>query len=157
MKNSFNLVFGNLKIQHINYIYQDAEKHANIMELIFKMPKFEFSEDLDHPAIYRGRDTEFSIKMGVSRCFNTSIEIFEWIKGDSVYKEFVDTQKEGLHHFGVFVENLEECVDYLQKQGIEIIQTGMFPPRLKYAYMDTVKIFGVVIEFCEIVKRKRKN
>ncbi|MFX1459197.1 MAG: VOC family protein, partial [Promethearchaeota archaeon] len=86
-----------------------------------------------------------------------SIEIFEWIKGDSVYKEFVDTQKEGLHHFGVFVENLQEYVDYLKKQGIEVIQTGMFPPRLKYAYMDTLKIFGVVIEFIELVKRKRKN
>ncbi len=157
MENSFNLVFGNLKIHHINYIYQDAEKHANIMESIFKMPKFEFSEDLDHPAIYRGRDTKFSIKIGVSRCFNTSVEIFEWIKGDSVYKEFVDTQKEGLHHFGVFVENLQGYIDYLQKQGIEVIQTGMFPPRLKYAYMDTVKIFGVVIEFIEIVKRKSRS
>ena len=157
MEGIFNLVFGNLKIQHINYIYHDAEKHAKFMESLFNMPKFEFSEDLDHPAIYRGRKTKFSIKMGVSRCFNTSIEIFEWIKGDSVYKEFVDTQKEGLHHFGVFVENLQEYVDYLQKKGIEVIQTGMFPPRLKYSYMDTVKIFGVVIEFCEIIKRKRKN
>jgi len=154
MENSFNLIFGNLKIHHINYIYQDAEKHANIMESIFKMPKFEFSEDLDHLAIYRGRNTKFSIKMGISRCFNTSVEIFEWIKGDSVYKEFIDTQKEGLHHFGVFVENLQGYIDYLQKQGIEVIQTGMFPPRLKYAYMDTVNIFGVVIEFIEIVKRK---
>ena len=157
MESSFNLVFGNLKIMHICYIYPDAEKHAKLMESIFNMPKFEFSEDLDHPAIYRGRDTKFSIKMGISRCFNTSIEIFEWIKGDSVYKEFIDTQKEGLHHFGVFVENLQEYVDYLQKQGIEVIQTGMFPPRLKYAYMDTARIFGAVIEFIEIVKRKRKN
>ncbi|MFX0018993.1 MAG: VOC family protein [Promethearchaeota archaeon] len=157
MEGIFNLVFGNLKIQHINYIYPNAEKHAKLMESKFKMPKFEFSEDLDHPATYRGRETKFSIKMGVSRCFNTSIEIFEWIKGDSVYKEFVDTQKEGLHHFGVFVENLQEYVDYLKKQGIEVIQTGMFPPRLKYAYMDTLKIFGVVIEFIELVKRKRKN
>ncbi|MFX1461054.1 MAG: hypothetical protein ACFFBT_16485, partial [Promethearchaeota archaeon] len=96
MEGIFNLVFGNLKIQHINYIYPNAEKHAKLMESKFKMPKFEFSEDLDHPATYRGRETKFSIKMGVSRCFNTSIEIFEWIKGDSVYKEFVDTQKEGL-------------------------------------------------------------
>ena len=157
MESSLNLVFGNLKIQHINYIYQDAEKHAKLMESIFKMPKFEFSEDLDHPAIYRGRDTKFSIKMGVSRCFNTSVEIFEWIKGDSAYKEFVDTQVEGLHHFGVYVENLEEYVDYLQKQGIEVIQTGIFPPRLKYAYMDTIEIFGVVFEFLELGKRKRKN
>jgi len=28
---------------------------------------------------------------------------------------------------------------------------------LKYAYMDTVKIFGAVIELMEIVKRKKRK
>ncbi|MFX1567090.1 MAG: VOC family protein [Promethearchaeota archaeon] len=157
MENNLELDFGNLKIQHINYIYEEPEKHAKMMESIFNMPKFHFSEDLDHPAIYRGRETKFSIKMGVSRCFSTTIEIFQWLKGDSVYKEFVDSQKEGLHHFGVFVEDLEKYVDNFQKQGIDVVQSGMFPPRMKYVYMDTVEIFGAVIELIEIMKRKRKS
>jgi len=127
------------------------------MESLFNMPKFEFSEDLDHPAIYRGRDTKFSIKIGMSTCFNTTIEIFQWLKGDSVYKEFVDTQKEGLHHFGVFVDDLEKYVDLFQKKGIDVVQSGIFPPRLKYAYMDCEKIFGAVIELMEIMKRKKKK
>jgi len=95
--------------------------------------------------------------MGVSRCLSISIEIFQWLKGDSTYKEFVDSQKEGLHHFGVFVEDLQIYVDKFQKEGIDVVQSGMFPPRLKYAYMDTVKIFGAVIELMEIVKRKKRK
>jgi len=155
MENNLELDFRNLKIQHICYIYQEPEKHAKIMESLFNMPAFEFSEDLDHPAIYRGRDTKFSIKMGVSRCLSISIEIFQWLKGDSTYKEFVDSQKEGLHHFGVYVEDLEKYVDRFQTEGIDVVQSGMFPPRLKYAYMDTVEIFGAVIELMEIVKRNK--
>ncbi|MFX0021034.1 MAG: hypothetical protein ACFE9S_01820 [Candidatus Hermodarchaeota archaeon] len=127
------------------------------MELIFNMPKFQFSEDLDHPAVYRGRDTKFSIKLGVSRCFSTPIEIFQWLKGDSIYKEFLDSQKEGLHHFGVFVEDLDQYVDNFQRLEIEVVQSGIFPPRLKYAYMDTEKTFGAVIELIEIMKRKTKK
>jgi len=157
MENNLELDFRNLKIQHICYIFQEPEKHAKMMESLFSMPAFEFSEDLDHPATYRGRDTKFSIKMGVSRCLSISIEIFQWLKGDSTYKEFVDSQKEGLHHFGVYVEDLEKYVDRFQTEGIEVVQSGMFPPRLKYAYMDTVKIFGAVIELMEIVKRKKKK
>jgi len=155
MENNLELDFRNLKIQHICYIYQEPEKHAKMMESLFNMPAFEFSEDLDHPATYRGRDTKFSIKMGVSRCLSISIEIFQWLKGDSTYKEFVDSQKEGLHHFGVYVEDLEKYVDRFQTEGIDVVQSGMFPPRLKYAYMDTVEIFGAVIELMEIVKRKK--
>ena len=155
MENNLELDFRNLKIQHICYIYQEPEKHAKMMESLFNMPAFEFSEDLDHPATYRGRDTKFSIKMGVSRCLSISIEIFQWLKGDSTYKEFVDSQKEGLHHFGVYVEDLEKHVDRFQTEGIDVVQSGMFPPRLKYAYMDTVEIFGAVIELMEIVKRKK--
>jgi len=157
MENNFNLDFGKLEIHHICYIYEEAEKKAKIMESIFNLPKFEFSEDLDHPAKYRGRDTKFSIKIGISRCFNTTIEIFQWIEGDSAYKEFVDTHKEGLHHFGVLVEDLQGYVDYLQEQGIEIIQTGTFPPSLTYAYLDTEKVFGTVIEFLEIIRRQRRK
>jgi hypothetical protein len=152
---NIELDFKNLKIHHICYIYQEPEKHAKMMESLFNMPKFEFSEDLDHPATYRGRDTKFSIKIGISRCFSTSIEIFQWLSGDSTYKEFVDSQKEGLHHFGVFVDDVQKYVDAFQKEGIDVVQSGTFPPRLKYAYMDTVKIFGAVIELMEIMKRKK--
>jgi len=152
---NLELDFKELRIQHICYIYKEPEKHAKMMESLFNIPKFEFSEDLDHPAIYRDRDTKFSIRIGISRCFSMTIEIFQWLKGDSIYKEFLDSQKEGLHHFGVFVEDLQKYVKYFRKEGIEVVQSGIFPPRMKYAYMDTVKIFGVVIELIEILKRKK--
>ena len=155
MENNMELDFRNLKIQHICYIYREGEKHAKMMESLFNIPKFEFSEDLDHPAIYRGRETKFSLKMGVSRCFSTTIEISQWLKGDSIYKEFLDSQKEGLHHFGVFVEDLQKYIEHFQKEGITVVQTGMFPPRMKYAYMDTEKLFGAVIELIELMKRKK--
>lgn len=151
------LDLGTLKIHHICYIYSEPEKHANLMESRFNMAKFQFSEDLDHPALYRGRETKFSIKIGMSRCFNTTIEIFQWLKGDCIYKEFMDSQKEGLHHFGVFVEDLDMYLKSFQKKGIDVIQTGMFPPKLRYAYMDTEEIFGAVIELMELVKRKKKK
>ena len=157
MEKNIGIDLGNLKLNHICYIYQDVEKQAKIMESLFNMPKFIFSEDLDHPAKYRGKDTKFSLKLGISRCFNVQIELFQWIEGDCVYKEFIDAERKGIHHFGVFIDNLQDYIDEFQKQGIEPIQTGAFPPSLKYAYLDTEKIFGAIIEFIEIIKRKRRK
>ena len=157
MAANFDIDLSNLKINHICYIYKDVEKQAQILESLFKMQEFVFSEDLDHPAKYRGRDTKYSIKIGISRCFNMQIELFQWIEGDCIYNEFIDSKKEGLHHFGVFVENLQGYIDTFQNYGIEVLQTGKFPPRLTYAYMDTEKIFGAIIEFIELIKRKRRK
>ncbi|MFX1316351.1 MAG: VOC family protein [Promethearchaeota archaeon] len=157
MEKSKGIDLGNLKINHICYIYKDVEKQAKIMESLFNMPKFVFSEDLNHPAKFRGRDIKFSIKLGMSRCFNMQIELFQWIAGDCIYKEFVDTKREGMHHYGVFINNFQKYIDEFQKHGIEPIQSGMFPPSLKYAYMDTEKTFGTIIEFMEIIKRGRRK
>jgi methylmalonyl-CoA/ethylmalonyl-CoA epimerase len=157
MIDNLKLDFGSLNIQHICYIFHEPEMQARIMESLFNMPKFIFSEDLDHPAVYRGRETKFSIKMGQSRCFDTTIEIYQWLKGDCIYKEFIDTKGEGLHHFGFFVDDLEKYINNFEKKGIDVIQKGLFPPSLKYAYMNTVKTFGVVIEFVEIMKRQKRT
>jgi hypothetical protein len=127
------------------------------MESLFNMPKFTFSEVRDHSAKYWGDDTKFSMKLGMSRCFNVQIELFQWIAGYCVYKEFIDSKREGIHHLGFFIENLQEYIEEFQKQSIEPIQTGLYPPSLIYAYMDTEKIFGAVIEFVEIIKRKKRK
>ena len=64
-------------------------------------------------------------------------------------------EKPGLH--GVFVDNVDKYVEMFQEEGIDLVQSGMFPPKLKYAYMDFVDVFGAVIEIMELVKRKKKK
>lgn len=155
MESQVNVNLGNLKIDHICFIYKEAEKQAKLMESLFKTPRFNFSEAIDQSAVYRGKETNFSLKIGVSRCFGTSIELFQWLNGDCIYKEFIDAKREGLHHFGCYVENLKNYIYHFQNKHLEVIQTGFFNfGKLQYAYMNTEKIFGTIIEFVEIRKRK---
>lgn len=155
MESKIDISLGTLKIDHICFIYKEAEKQAKVMESLFKMPKFNFSDAIDQSAIYRGKQTNFSLKIGVSRCFGTSIELFQWLNGDCIYKEFIDAKREGLHHFGCYVEDLKNYIDHFQNKSLEVIQTGFFNfGKLEYAYMDTAKDFGIIIEFVEIRKRK---
>ena len=156
MEKKLNLDLGNLKINQLGYVYRDIKKQAKIMESLYGMPQFAILENKDNIFKYRGKDSKFSTRIAMSRLFNTQIELIQWIEGDCIFKEFLDSEREGLHHFGIFVENLQFYIDEFQKQGINVIHSGQTGPQ-KVAYLDTEKTFGILFEFQETVKRRRSK
>ena len=88
--------------------------------------------------------------------FNTQIELQQWKSGDSLFKEFLDQGKEGLHSVGAYVEDLQLYIDELKKKGIEVLQSGQIGKQW-FAYFDTEKTFGILLEFQQTVKRRKKK
>ncbi|MFX1325487.1 MAG: VOC family protein, partial [Promethearchaeota archaeon] len=97
-----------------------------------------------------------TIKLGFSRNFNTQIELIQHIEGENIYKEFLDQGKEGLHHISLFVENMEPYLNKFQKIGYEIIFSGKIGKQ-NWAYLDTVKDVGFLIELQETLSRRKKK
>ena len=69
-------------------------------------------------------------------------------EGESIWREFLNTRGESVHHLGVFVSDLDKEITNYQKNGIGILQTGE-NERVKLAYMDTEKISGIIVELIE--------
>ncbi|MHA1291190.1 MAG: VOC family protein [Promethearchaeota archaeon] len=155
MESINNINFRNLKIDQLGYVYKDAEKQAKIMEETFGMPKFAFMEGT-HEIEYRGKKTMYSTKIGISRLFNTQIELIQWVNGEGVHKEFITNGKEGLQHISFFVDDIEPYIKDFEKRGFEVIQAGQIGKQ-KFAYMNTEKAFGLIIEFQMTLKRNRKR
>ena len=64
---------------------------------------------------------------------------------------------EGLHHLGVYVNNIEERLRAYRERGIGVLQTGTLRSGgrvggtvSKYAYLDTAGIGGVIFELIQI-------
>lgn len=151
----FNL--GNLKIDQLSYVYKDVKNQAKIMEDLYGIPKFAQMENITHQdATYRGEEVTIVIDYAFSRLLNTQIELQQWKSGDSLFKDFIDQGKEGLHSIGVYVEDLEAYIDQFKKRGIEVLQTGRVGKQ-KFAYLDTEKTFGFLLEIGETVKRRKKK
>lgn len=151
----FNL--GNLKIDQLSYVYKDVKKQAQIMEELYGIPKFAQMEDITHQgATYRGKEVTIVIDYAFSRLLNVQIELQQWKSGDSLFKDFIDQGKEGLHSIGVYVEDLEAYIDQFKKRGIEVLQTGQVS-KFKFAYLNTEKTFGFLLEVGETVKRRKKK
>jgi hypothetical protein len=156
MKNPLNIDLSNLKIQQFGYVFKDIEKQAKIMESIYGIPKFAVLEDEDYQIEYRGKESKISTKIAISRFFNTQVELIELIKGDCIYKEFLDAGREGLQHVSFFIEDLDSYIDAFKKSGFEVIHYGQIGKQ-RFAYFDTEETFGLQLEFQETVKRRRKK
>jgi len=156
MEKSFNLNLGNLKIDQLSFIYKDIKKQAKIMEDLYGIPKFALMENISHQVVYRGKETEVTLDFAFSRLFNVQIELQQWKSGDSVFKESLDKGKEGLHSVGIYVEDLQSYINEFKKKGIEVLQSGQIGKQW-FVYFDTEKSFGILLEFQQTIKRRRKK
>ena len=154
-KGDFSFNLGNLKINQLGYLYRDIDKQIKIMESLYGCPKFAKFENKDNMFKYRGKDSKIHTRIAMSRLFNIQIELIQWIEGECIFKEFIDSGKEGLHHFGIFVNNLDFYIDEFKKIGIDVVHAGQTGTQ-RVAYFDTEKTFGIYLEFQETVKKRRK-
>ncbi|MFX1309567.1 MAG: VOC family protein [Promethearchaeota archaeon] len=148
--------FGNFKIDQLGYVYKDIEKQVKLLETIYGLPKFAFLELNDNLCIHRGKESIISTRLAVSRMFNVQIELIQHIKGECIFKEFLDSGRESLHHFGIYVDDLDSVVKEFTDKGYEIIHQRIIGKQ-KVAFFDTEKDLGILLEFQETIKRKKKK
>jgi methylmalonyl-CoA/ethylmalonyl-CoA epimerase len=101
---------------------------------------------------YRGEKEDFKIKVALGQWGKLEIELIEHLEGRTIYRDFLQSRDEGLHHLGFEVPDLDAAVRALQSRGIAIIQSGE-RTGARFAYMDTEKTFGTLIEFFRREKR----
>ncbi|MFX1447694.1 MAG: VOC family protein [Promethearchaeota archaeon] len=147
---------GKLKVDQLGFVYKDIEKQAKIFETLFNIPKFAILPEYTEIVNYRGKDVEMTKKIATSRQFNTQIEFIQHLSGESVYKEFLDKGREGLHHISFYVENNEAYIEFFKNRGIGVIFSGSVGKQA-YIYFDTEETFGMILEVQETKKRRKKS
>ncbi|MBD3254102.1 MAG: hypothetical protein GF383_03375 [Candidatus Lokiarchaeota archaeon] len=155
-KELLGIDLSNLKIAQLGFVFKDVEKQAKIMESIYGIPQFAILLDEDYEIEYRGKKSLISTKIAMSRFFNTQIELIELLKGNCIYKEFLDAGREGLNHVSFFIDDLDMYIDAFKKAGFQIIHYGQIGKQ-RFAYFNTEEDFGLLLEFQETVKRKRRK
>jgi hypothetical protein len=151
------LNLGNLKINQLGYVYKDIKKQAKILEENLGLPKFAFLENKPTKYNYRGKESIVQTTIGFSRSLNVQVELIQLISGDCIFKEFVDAGKEGLHHFGIYVDDVDAIVKEYVEKGYSVVHEGITAGVQKVAYIDTYDDLGVFIEFQQTRKRRVRN
>ena len=99
---------------------------------------------------YHGRPVQHKFRAALAMVGPMQLELIEPIEGDNIFSDFLKEHGEGVHHLGhVRVENLDETIQTLEKEGFPCLQSGCFPGG-GYAYIDTLKTLGTIIELLAI-------
>ncbi|MHA1229733.1 MAG: VOC family protein [Candidatus Helarchaeota archaeon] len=148
------------KIDQIGIIVENCEAVAKFLEDFLGIGPFQFFDRGVDDFYYKEKWNKIHIKNALCRLNNIQLELIEVVKiveGSCLQKDFLDEHGPGIHHIGIYVEDLEEALKTAENLGIKVIQRGATKGLLNWAYLDTEKSLGFVVEFIELKKRRKKS
>ncbi len=99
----------------------------------------------------RGKEKEFTGKMGLAYFKGIELELLEPGEGSDFYRQSLDLSgKVVVQHLGFLVPDVDSWAEKLIQEGYELWVRGRLgagPLRIDFAYMDTAEDAGIIIEF----------
>ena len=78
------------------------------------------------------------------------LELIEPNEVASVWRDFLNTNGEGIHHIAFNVTGMEEVIKQCEAEGMKLVQYGKYGDASgHYAYMDGYKDYKCLIELLE--------
>jgi len=98
-----------------------------------RMPGIHFAPD---SCTYRGAPADFVADISLSYAGDMQLELIAPVSGESVYSDFLDTVGPGLHHICVAVDDDAEFERELARAGAPVVQAGVMPGGMRFAYVS---------------------
>jgi catechol 2,3-dioxygenase-like lactoylglutathione lyase family enzyme len=146
----------NWKFHHVAVIVKDMDKAIEFYEK-FGIGPFPpligpTAAQLTNKTV-RGEPMDYQIDLrhaegGVG---DLKLELIEPLEGETPVKEFLDKKGEGIQHIGFTVDDLDKETTKMAEKGFTPFQAGV-STNAKWAYYDTDKVGGMVIELIELIK-----
>jgi methylmalonyl-CoA/ethylmalonyl-CoA epimerase len=100
-------------------------------------------------ATYYGEKAGYRGKRAFFHLGNIEIELIELVDGKTIHEDWQKEHGEGLHHIGFQVDSLGESVDRAKQSGFEVTQGFMRQDGSGFAYLDSDKTGGVIVELIQ--------
>jgi methylmalonyl-CoA/ethylmalonyl-CoA epimerase len=85
---------------------------------------------------FSGSSPQFRIRIAVALVGLVSIELIQPVSGVTLYSKHLETRGPGIHHLGVYVDDLAEAKEGLAGRGYESILEGRIDGLGEFAYFD---------------------
>jgi methylmalonyl-CoA/ethylmalonyl-CoA epimerase len=135
------------KFMQFGFVINSTEKTLEYYEKTLGLGHFDssiFGADTDHGRV--------KMRISLAQISGVQFELIEPMDGDTIHSAFLKQGREGLHHLGFNVKDLDEKVKELQGKGINPLERGKMLDAagksvgVQYVYLDTASTFGVILE-----------
>ena len=134
-------------VRQVAYVVRDIDEALKYWTENLKVgPFFMFEHCPLEDQIYRGAESNADVSLALGNSGDVQIELI-YCENDapSVYKEFLDAGRSGVHHFGMMPENYQKtCEEYLARGHEPAFECKVGGAPL--VYFDTVDTVGHFIE-----------
>ena len=138
------------EIHQLGLAVQDAEKAALQLEKT-GLPPFFIASGAPALWIEKGEHRSFSGKLGFAHHHGVELELLEPGNGSDFYRRSLDPDgRIVVQHLGFLVDDVDAWIEKLKAGGIDVWIRGAIelgPAKIQFAYMDTEKDTGFIIEF----------
>ncbi len=133
------------EVKQIGLVVRDVEKAIKYYSQIFGIGPFKTFIPEFFNKTYYGKPADFTMKLSFTNWGPIEFELIQPLEGKSIYTNFLENGREGIHHLGFEVEDLDASIEAYKEIDIEVLQGG----RVKgggHAYLDTESIVGFIVE-----------
>jgi catechol 2,3-dioxygenase-like lactoylglutathione lyase family enzyme len=142
---------GQGKVVQIGVVVKDIEKASAAYAgfLGVSVPKWSWTDTQDKAHTqFRGKPSPARAKLAFIELKNITLELIEPDTNPSTWREFLDTQGEGVHHIAFEIKGMDDKIALLEKKGMRLLQKGDYEGG-RYAYIDGTAGLGLIIELLE--------
>jgi catechol 2,3-dioxygenase-like lactoylglutathione lyase family enzyme len=145
--------------QQIGLIVEDIDAALRMYAGVLGMGPwigYTFDESTVQTLDYRGLGS-FSMKIALCGS-QPQVELVQPLTGPSIYHEWMETHRVGLHHVGYIVSSIDDGIAEMKERGYPLIQYGAgygLDGDGAFAYFDTVSDLGMIVELIVPPQRRR--
>ena len=97
--------------------------------------------------VYRGHPSNGQAKLAFLNLGQVTLELIQPVGNDTAWKEFLDTNGEGVHHIAFQIADPDKTIKEFQDVGMPVQHQGRFDDDSgSYVYIDSAKALGVTLE-----------
>jgi methylmalonyl-CoA/ethylmalonyl-CoA epimerase len=140
-------------VTQIGIVVRNLEEAIHFYQETFFFGPFERIEDFQklgyRETYYRGEPEKFNSTFAFFNLGAIEVEIIQPLSGRSIYQDFLNAGRQGLHHLGFDVYgDIDQRVKAYAEIGINVLMSGRGFNRA-FAYLDTEQVGGVIFELIE--------
>jgi catechol 2,3-dioxygenase-like lactoylglutathione lyase family enzyme len=136
------------RLSQVGFVVRDLDKTMEAMRKVFGAEPDKMMHCPQEGRKYYGSDGDFTARIAFYEFCNVQLEFVEPLGGKSIWQDFLDQGREGLHHIRFSVDNFEETRQELLKKDIGMAQEGLsaLVPGLRWGYFDSEDPLGFIFE-----------
>lgn len=154
-------LLGTHQVDQVGIVVRDLEESLRRYSSFWRLGEwrcYTYSPRTVVGATYRGQPGTYAMMLALAG-ETPQVELIEPLAGPSIYHEWLETHGEGgVHHLGVFVDDLQSRIQSAEEAGLAVIQSGFgygADGSGGFAYLDTLGELGTIVELIEVPAVRR--